>query len=64
MTALKWVYILTATDVPEPLDPLEIAHGQGGSPYATKTRIGWAVNGPLGLGAIVIDQIRYLMFLP
>ena len=36
------------TDVPEALEPLEIKHSQEGGPYATRTRIGWAVNGPLG----------------
>ena len=42
------VGLLIASDVPEALDPLEIKHSQKGGPYATRTRIGWAVNGPLG----------------
>ena len=42
------VGLLIASDVPEALDPLEIKHSQEGGPYATRTRIGWAVNGPLG----------------
>ena len=42
------VGLLIATDVPEALDPLEIKHSLEGGPYATRTRIGWAVNGPLG----------------
>ena len=42
------VGLLIATDVPEALEPLEIKHSQEGGPYATRTRIGWAVNGPLG----------------
>ena len=36
------------SDVPQVLDPLEIKHSQDGVPYASRTRIGWAVNGPLG----------------
>lgn len=42
------VGLLIASDVPMALDPLEIKHSQDGSPYASRTRIGWAVNGPLG----------------
>ena len=40
--------VLIAADVPEALDPLEIKHSQEGSPYTTRSSIGWAVNGPLG----------------
>ena len=39
--------LLIASDVPESLDPLEIKHSEDGGPYASRTRIGWAVNGPL-----------------
>ena len=39
--------LLIASDVPEALDPLEIKHSEDGGPYASRTRIGWAVNGPL-----------------
>ena len=42
------VGLLIASDVPQVLDPLEIKHSQDGVPYASRTRIGWAVNGPLG----------------
>ena len=35
-------------DVPKSLDPLEVNHSQNGGPYATKTRMGWAVSGPRG----------------
>ena len=41
------VGLLIASDVPEVLDPLEVKHSEGGGPYASRTRIGWAVNGPL-----------------
>ena len=39
--------LLIANDVPEVLDPLEVKHSQDGGPYASRTSIGWAVNGPL-----------------
>ncbi|KAK2558724.1 hypothetical protein P5673_018931 [Acropora cervicornis] len=42
------VGLLIATDVPEAPDPLEIRDNQEGGPYATRTRIGWAVNCPFG----------------
>ena len=40
--------LLIASDVPEALDPIEVKHSQNGGPYAAGTRIGWAINGPLG----------------
>ena len=42
------VGVLIASDVPKILDPLDIKHSQDGGPYASRTRIVWAVNGPLG----------------
>ena len=29
------------------VDPLEVKHSEGGGPYASRTCVGWAVNGPL-----------------
>ena len=40
--------LLIVSDVPETLDPVEIRHSENGGPYASRTRCGWAVNGPLG----------------
>ena len=40
--------LLIASDVPEALDPLEVKNSGQGGPYASRTRIGWIVNGPLG----------------
>ena len=40
--------LLIVSDVPETLDPVEIRHSVNGGPYASRTRIGWAVNGLLG----------------
>ena len=39
--------LLIASDVPEVLDPLEVKHSQDGSPYPSRTSVGWAVKGPL-----------------
>ena len=40
--------LLIASDVPKAVDPVEVKHSQNGGPYATRTRMGWAVNSPLG----------------
>ena len=42
------VSLLIGSDVPQALGPLEIRRGQRGEPYATRTALGWVVNGPLG----------------
>ena len=41
------VSILIGQDVPEALWPLELPKGEEGQPYATRTRLGWSLNGPL-----------------
>ena len=40
--------LLVACDVPTVFDPLEVKHSQNGGPYASRTSMGWVVNGPLG----------------
>ena len=40
--------LLIACDVPTVFDPLEVKHSEDGGPYASRTSIGWVVNGPLG----------------
>ena len=40
--------LLVASDVPDALDPLEVKNSEHGGPYASRTRIGWVVNAPLG----------------
>ncbi|XP_078371484.1 uncharacterized protein LOC144655144 [Oculina patagonica] len=40
--------LLIACDVPTVFDPLEVKHSEDGGPYASRTCIGWVVNGPLG----------------
>ena len=39
--------LLIACDVPTIFDPLEVKHSQNGGPYASRTSMGWVVNGPL-----------------
>ena len=40
--------LLIVCDVPTIFDPLEVKHSQSGGPYASRTSMGWVVNGPLG----------------
>ena len=42
------VTILISQVVPEALWPLELRKGKEGQPYATRTRLGWSLNGPVG----------------
>jgi len=42
------VELLIGQDVPEVLEPFEIRTHRGKGPYATKTKFGWTLNGPLG----------------
>ena len=39
--------LLIGSDVPRALEPREIKSGNHGEPYATRTDLGWVVNGPL-----------------
>ena len=39
---------LIGSNVPEALQPLEVRPSQNGGPYATRTALGWVLNGPLG----------------
>ena len=42
------VELLIGQDVPEALEPSEIRSRRGNGPYASKTKFGWTLNGPLG----------------
>ena len=44
----KKVMLLIGQDCPEALLPREIRKGGKGEPYATRTLLGWTLNGPLG----------------
>ncbi|XP_022102055.1 uncharacterized protein LOC110985381 [Acanthaster planci] len=43
------VHLLIGQDSPEALLPLEVRSGETKAPYATRTRLGWSLNGPLGM---------------
>ncbi|XP_064646159.1 uncharacterized protein LOC135499344 [Lineus longissimus] len=42
------VKLLIGQDIPEALLPMEVRQGNPGEPYATKTALGWTLNGPMG----------------
>ena len=42
------VGLLIGTDAPEILQPKEVRESCHSGPYATRTILGWVVNGPLG----------------
>ena len=48
--------LLIASDVWKALHSLEVKHSQNGGPYATRTRMGWAVSGPLGCFRVVLTR--------
>lgn len=41
------VELLIGNDVPKALQPIEVRESKDGGPYATRTLLGWTVNGPL-----------------
>ena len=47
---LQQVHLLIGQDSPQALIPSEIKTGNEGEPYATKTLLGWTLNGPLSTG--------------
>lgn len=42
------IELLIGTNVPRALEPLEVVCSVNGGPFATRTLLGWTVNGPLG----------------
>ncbi|MPC34331.1 hypothetical protein E2C01_027716 [Portunus trituberculatus] len=42
------VELLIRQDAPLLLTPLEVRCGRNGEPFAIRTKLGWAINGPLG----------------
>ena len=40
--------LLIGSDVPEILQPYEVRLSENGGPYASRTLLGWVLNGPLG----------------
>jgi hypothetical protein len=45
------IEIIIGLDVPEAHVPLQVISGRAGEPYATRTMLGWTVNGPVGTGS-------------
>ena len=46
---LQKVTLLIGQDVPEALIPLEVRIGDKQEPYATRTALGWSINGPVSM---------------
>ncbi len=42
------VGLLIGSNVPEVLQPIEVRESKDGGPFATRTKFGWVLNGPLG----------------
>ncbi|XP_028411636.1 uncharacterized protein LOC114534738 [Dendronephthya gigantea] len=42
--------LLIGSDVPEAIQPMEVRQSESGGPFATRTILGWVLNGPLGRG--------------
>ena len=40
--------LLIGSDVPQVLQPVEVRESKNGGPFATRTVLGWVLNGPLG----------------
>ncbi|XP_067030834.1 uncharacterized protein [Acropora muricata] len=55
------VELLIGQDVPEALEPCEVRSCRGKGPYATKTKFGWTLNGPLGRHSCF--EKRYVNFI-
>ena len=47
--SMQKVTLLIGQDIPEALIPLEVRRGNIGEPYATRTTLGWSINGPTGM---------------
>jgi hypothetical protein len=46
------VGILIGNNVPKAMEPWQVLNSQGDGPYAVKTLLGWAINGPLKGGQV------------
>ncbi|XP_028408735.1 uncharacterized protein LOC114531302 [Dendronephthya gigantea] len=47
-TIAQDVGLLIGSDVPSALQPIEVRESNGEGPFATRTALGWTLNGPLG----------------
>ena len=55
------VELMIGSNVPLAMEPWEIIHSQGGGPFATRTLLGWVINGPVqhdGRGLVKANRIK------
>jgi len=54
------VGLLIGHDIPKALELKEVKESQDGGPYATRTLLGWAINGPLGRSGNVTCTTNFI----
>ncbi|XP_020609698.1 uncharacterized protein LOC110048246 [Orbicella faveolata] len=54
------VGLLIDHDVPKALEPKEVRESQDEDPYATRTLLGWTINGPLGRNGITTRTTNFI----
>ena len=52
--------LLVGSDAPEILQPLEIRMSENGGPFATRTLMGWVLNGPLGRNDVEVPTTNFV----
>jgi hypothetical protein len=52
--------LLIGSDVPQALQPCEMRQSQNGGPFATRTVLGWVLNGPLGRDQTKIPTANFV----
>ena len=52
--------LLIGSDVPEALQPMEVCPSENGGPFATRTVLGWVLNGPLGRSKLKIPTANFV----
>ena len=52
--------LLIGSDVPQALQPCEIRQSQNGGPFATRTVLGWVLNGPLGRNQTKVPTANFV----
>ena len=52
--------LLVGSDVPEMLQPIEVRSSNNGGPFATKTLLGWVLNGPLGREDVEVPTANFV----
>ena len=52
--------LLIGSDIPQALQPCEIRQSENGGPFATRTVLGWVLNGPLGRNQTKVPTANYV----